>query len=299
MKFRPIELSGISLYIKDNNMAKIKVAIQGIKGCFHESAAHQFFKNEDIEIIPCTTFEEEFRTTEANTDMMAVVAIENTIAGSLLSNYELVRQSGLRIVGEHKLRIHQSICAMPGQYIDNLHEVISHPIALMQCKEYIDSHKNLRAVEFDDTASAAKNIAEKQLQGVAAICSSDAAKLYGLDVIEEGIETNKHNFTRFLILSHHGNSEWICKDKNKSSIAFSVAHKAGSLSKVLTILSFYDINLTKIQSMPLIGKEWEYLFYVDVTFDDIERYRQALEAIRPLTSGLRILGDYKEGEQTI
>jgi prephenate dehydratase len=187
---------------------------------------------------------------------------------------------------------------MPGQSLDELEEVLSHPIALMQCGEFIDKHKNLRAIEFDDTANAAKTIAEKHIMKAGAICGTYAAHLYGLEVLQEGIETNKHNFTRFLILDHD-DKLMNGKEKNKSTVSFTVPHSPGALSKILTIISFYDINLTKIQSMPIIGKEWEYLFYVDLTYDDYDRYLQALEAFRPLTSSLQVLGDYAEGEQTI
>ena len=279
-------------------MSKKKVAIQGVKGCFHDSAAHLFFGENDLEIVPCDSFQELFRKVQSDSSMAGIVAIENTIAGSLLANYELMRKSGLRIVGEHKLRIKQSICAMPGQSLDELEEVLSHPIALMQCGEFIDKHKNLRAIEFDDTANAAKTIAEKHVMKAGAICGTYAAHLYGLEVLQEGIETNKHNFTRFLILDHD-DKLMNGKEKNKSTVSFTVPHSPGALSKILTIISFYDINLTKIQSMPIIGKEWEYLFYVDLTYDDYDRYLQALEAFRPLTSSLQVLGDYAEGEQTI
>lgn len=279
----------------------LKVAIQGIAGSFHESAAHIYFPNEAIEIVACQTFKDVFGAVAQDEKMIAVVAIENTIAGSLLGNYELIKKSGLTIVGEHKLRIKHSICALPGQNIDELTEVYSHPIALMQCGDFLDKHSNLKIIEGDDTASSARMVAENKMRGAAAICSSFAAQLYGLEVLEEGIETNKHNFTRFLVLANKSELQNLDskQKKNKSSLVFSVPHTSGALSKVLSIFSFYDINLSKIQSLPIIGKEWEYQFYIDLSFDSYDRYLQSVDAIAPLTKNMQLLGEYVEGEQTV
>lgn len=282
----------------EKNDMKRRVAIQGTYGCFHDLASHLFFKNEEIEIVECASFKEEFKVVKEDESMYALVAIENTIAGSLLQNYELLLKSGLTIVGEHKLRIKHCLCALEGQKIEDLHEVISHPVALMQCGDFLDRNPHLRVVEGGDTAGSAKKVANENLKGVGVICSTHAAKLYGLNVIEDGIETNKHNFTRFLVLAHKDEPS-LHPVMNKSSIAFAVPHASGALSKILTILSFYDINLTKIQSNPIIGKEWEYFFYVDLCYEDYERYCQAILAIKPLSIDLRILGNYVIGEQTI
>ena len=183
---------------------------------------------------------------------------------------------------------------MPGQTIDELYEVNSHPMALMQCEQYLLNHPNLKMVEKSDTAGSAQEIAEKKLMGHAAICGKFAAELYGLNILAEGIETNKRNFTRFLILADPVREKELTEGKNinKASVVFTLPHTQGSLAKILTILSFYDINLTKIQSLPIIGREWEYRFYVDVAFDDPLRFRQAIDAVRPLTSDFRILGQY-------
>jgi prephenate dehydratase len=278
-----------------------KIAIQGIQGSFHESAARLFFPNEEVDIIACSTFKDVFKTVKKSPETIAVVAIENTIAGSLLPNYDLIRKSGLSIVGEHKLRIKHCVCAVPGQKLKELKEVYSHPIALMQCGDFLDKNSQLKVIEYEDTASSARMIAEKKLMGAAAICSTFAAQMYGLEVLQEGIETNKHNFTRFLVLASPAQADELRKGKlaTKSSIVFSVTHAAGALSKVLSIFTFYDINLTKIQSLPIVGREWEYQFYVDLQYDNYERYLQSLEAIRPLTKDLVNLGDYAEGEQTV
>ena len=278
-----------------------KVAIQGVIGSFHDIAAHKFFEDEPIEIVCCDTFEQEFEEMKQDSNLVALIAIENTIAGSLLHNYELLRESGMQIVGEHKLRISHSIMCLPEDNWEDITEVNSHPVAFMQCRRYLNQHSHLKVVETDDTAGAAKDISENQLHGHAAICSKFAAPLYGMKILEEGIETNKHNFTRFLVVSDPWIAEGLCNPRksNKASIVFSLPHSEGSLSQVLSIFSFYRINLTKIQSLPIIGREWEYMFYVDGTYDDYTRYRQSIDAVRPLTKQLKILGEYIDGKSTI
>ena len=247
-----------------------RITIQGIAGCFHETAAHGSFPGEEVEVLPCVSFDEQFARMAADAELLGVAAIENTIAGSLLPNHELLRRSTLAVIGEYKLRISHVLAALPGEAPCDIGEVHSHPIALMQCGDYLKAHPAMKVVERDDTAGSAREIAEQRLRGTAAICGAGAAELYGLEILERGIETNK------------------------ASLVFSLPHTQGSLSKVLSLLSFYEINLSKIQSLPIIGREWEYRFYVDVTFDDPVRYRQAIEAARPLTSDFRILGEYAE-----
>ena len=280
---------------------KKKVAIQGIAGSYHDIAARNYYEGEEIEIIPCDTFREVITTIKKDPSVVGLMAIENTIAGSLLQNHELIRESGLSVTGEYKLRISHSLVALPGSSIHDITEVNSHPIALMQCADFLDTLPNAKVVEKGDTAMSARWIAENQLKGHAAICGKLAARIYGMEVLAEGIETNKRNFTRFLALADHWVADDIVRDsdKNKASLVFSLPHTAGSLSKVLAVLSFYDMNLSKIQSLPIIGREWEYLFYVDLTFTDLTRYRQALDAIRPLTKDLKILGEYAEGRQSV
>lgn len=273
-----------------------RITIQGVAGCYHETAARGFFGDTAVEVLPCATFEELFARLDADPALLGTAAIENTIAGSLLPNHELLRRSRLRIVGEYKLRISHMLAALPGQTLDDIREVRSHPIALMQCSDFLQSHPAMTVVERDDTAGSAREIARQQATGTAAICSADAAALYGLDILARSIETNPHNFTRFLVLADAARAEEFADPHrtDKASLLFTLPHTQGSLSKVLTLLSFYGINLTKIQSLPIIGREWEYRFYVDVTFDDHARYRQAVEAARPLTSEFRILGEYAE-----
>ncbi|MCH5227845.1 MAG: prephenate dehydratase [Muribaculaceae bacterium] len=276
---------------------QLKVTIQGVAGCFHDAAAREYFPDREIETVPFNTFPDMFEALDCDASLVGIVAIENTIAGSLLQNHELLRQHNLRIIGEHKKRISHVLAALEGQSIDSLTEVNSHPMALMQCEQFLRRHKNLKMIESFDTAGSAKEIAEKQLRGHAAVCGEYAANLYGLNILEKGIETNKRNFTRFLIVTNSLLASEIGPQEgeiNKSSIVFTLPHTGGALSKVLTILSFYDINLSKIQSVPIIGREWEYRFYADLTFSSIVRYHQAIDAVRPLANELVILGEYKE-----
>ena len=271
-----------------------RIAIQGMIGSFHDIAAHEYFEGEEIELICCNTFEEVFEEIRKDSNVIGLTAIENTIAGSLLHNYELLRDSGTTIVGEHKLRISHSLLCLPGESWEDLVEVNSHPVALAQCRDFLQRHPNLKIVETDDTAGSAKNISEKQLKGHAAICSKFAAPLYNMEILEEGIETNKHNFTRFLVVTDPWKADELREQRktNKASMVFSLPHSEGSLSQVLSIFSFYRINLTKIQSLPIIGREWEYMFYIDVTYDDYMRYRQSIDAITPLIKELTVLGEY-------
>ncbi len=274
---------------------KKRITIQGVAGCFHEAAAKEYFSNAEIETIPCETFPILFDTLKYDASLIGIVAIENTIAGSLLQNHELLRQSNLTIVGEQHMYISHVLCAMPGQSIDQLTEVNSHPMALMQCEQYLLRHPNLKMVETTDTAGSAQYIAENMLMGHAAVCGKYAAQLYGLNILDEDIQTNKRNFTRFLIVADPLEAKELTRGRNinKASLAFTLPHTHGSLSKILTIFSFYDINLTKIQSMPIIGREWEYRFYIDVTFDDYMRYKQSIDAVRPLLNEFKILGEYQ------
>lgn len=281
---------------------KRKVTIQGVAGCYHDAAARAYFHPQEIDTVPCDTFNSMFEILDTDASLLGILAIENTIAGALLQNHELLRKSNLTIIGEHKMRISHVLAALPGQSIDLLTEVNSHPMALMQCEQYLRRHPNLRIVEKTDTAGSAKDIAEESLMGHAAVCGEFAAKLYGLDILDKGIETNKRNFTRFLILADPLVApELKPKDEelNKASVVFTLPHTQGALSKILTIFTFYDMNLSKIQSMPIIGREWEYRFYVDITFDSFVRYRQALDAVRPLLNDFKVLGEYKECKNEI
>lgn len=278
-----------------------RIAIQGVEGSYHDMAAHRYFENEDIELICCATFEELFEQMARDTKVIGMMAIENTIAGSLLHNYELLRESGLSIVGEVKLRISHSIMCLPEDNWEDIKEVNSHPVALAQCRRWLTAHPSIKVVEADDTAGSAEMISRMKMRGHAAICSKFAAPIYGMKILEEGIETNKHNFTRFLVICDPWQADELCNptQSDKSSIVFTLPHNEGSLSQVLSIFSFYRINLTKIQSLPIIGREWEYMFYVDLSYCDYMRYRQSIDAVRPLTKQFKILGEYKDGKSTL
>lgn len=273
-----------------------EIAIQGVAGCFHDAAAREYFSNEEIATIPCDTFPSLFSFLDKNPQKLGIVAIENTIAGSILQNHELLRRSNLTVIGEYKKYISHVLASLPDDDIATVKEVNSHPMALMQCEKFLMQYPHMKIVEKTDTAGSAMEIAQNSLRNHAAVCGKYAADLYGLKILAEDIQTNKRNFTRFLIVAHN-KSDYSKVDKstvNKASLVFTLPHTHGSLSKVLTIFAFYDINLSKIQSLPIIGKEWEYQFYVNVTFDDYDRYRQSISAVMPLISDFKILGEYAE-----
>ena len=270
-----------------------RIAIQGVKGCFHEQAARLFYEEHGHvvpQIVECLTFDSLYESMNAGNADAAVMAIENTVSGGLLPNFELLRKYDHKIKGEVFLRIQQNLMAMPGQKIEDIREVRTHYMAINQTREFFKNYPWIRLVESEDTAKSAAEVAAEGLMGVGAVASTLAADLYGLEILAESIETYKQNFTRFLILD---DSLEVDRPKiDKSSMCFTLSHTPGSLAHVLTILSFYGMNLTRIQSLPIPGQEWQYFFYVDIKFDDYVRYEQALAAVRPLMEDLRILGEY-------
>ena len=270
-----------------------RVAIQGVKGCFHEQAARLFYQEHGPlvpQTVECLTFDDLYKSVDSGMADAAVMAIENTVSGGLLPNFELLRKYDRKIKGEVFLRIQQNLMALPGQTIEDIKEVRTHYMAINQTREFFKDYPWIRLVESEDTAKSAADVAQGGLMGVGAVASTLAAELYGLEILAESIETYKQNFTRFLILD-----DALEVDKNvvnKSSMCFTLPHAPGSLAHVLTILSFYGMNLTRIQSLPIPGQEWQYFFYVDIKFDDYLRYEQALSAVRPLMEDLNILGEY-------
>jgi prephenate dehydratase len=277
---------------------KLRVAIQGGEGSFHDQAAHEFFENKNLDLVCCDTFDELFERVSDKEAEVAVMAIENTVAGSLLPNYALLRESGFSIIGEIYIRVSQHLMALPGKKIEDIHEVFSHYMAIAQTRKFFKQHPHIKLIESKDTALSAKKVKDENLSTGGAIAGSMAAELYGLEILSEEIETNKKNFTRFLVLyKPNGKPKFQQENPNKSSLSFAVPHKTGSLSQVLSIFSFYDLNLTKIQSIPILGQEFRYHFLVDLTFDDYERYNQSFEAIRPLTVDLDRLGEYCIGKR--
>jgi prephenate dehydratase len=281
----------------DESTPKIKrIAIQGGYGAFHEIAAYGYFENEEIEIVPRNTFKDLFTALKQGKVDFGITAIENSIAGSILPNYNLLLESNLQIIGEIFLRIKQNLVAMPGQTINDIREVYSHPMAILQCQRFFDDHPSIKLIDSIDTALSAKEIADNKTMHAGAISSKRAAENYHLEVVAEGIETHSKNYTRFLILKGKNGEQHDVTSINKASLTFALAHKIGGLSKVLSILSYYEINLAKVQSMPIVGQDWEYQFFIDVEIENYRMYYQAIEAIRPFTSGLQILGEYLKGK---
>ena len=273
-----------------------RVAILGGYGTFHEIAALNYFHPEAVEILPSTNFKELFGALDTNKADYGITAIENSVAGSIIPNYQLLTDYDLPVIGEIYLRIYQNLAALPGQRIEDLHTVYSHPMALLQCKRFFDEYPHIQLIDSPDTASSAREIQKKQTLGVGAICSMQAAENNQLEILGKSIESNKKNYTRFLILrdrhaAHHENPA-----SDKASIYFSLAHEIGSLSKILSIFSYFEINLSKIQSLPIIGKEWEYLFHADLEYQNYARYRQSLESVQPFVGDFKILGEYQRGK---
>ena len=271
-----------------------KIAIQGVKGSFHEQAARLFYEEHGHivpEIVECSTFDGLYVSMDKGVADAAVMAIENTVSGGLLPNFELLRKYDRKIKGEVFLRIQQNLMALPGQRIEDIKEVRTHYMAINQTRQFFKDYPWIRLVESEDTAKSAADIAHEGVMGVGAVASMLAADLYGLEVMAESIETYKQNFTRFLVLD---DSIQIDREKvNKASMCFTLPHTPGSLAHVLTILSFYGMNLTRIQSLSIPGQEWQYFFYVDIKFDDYLRYEQAVAAVRPLMEDLNVLGEYE------
>ena len=271
----------------------IKVSIQGEAGSFHEVAARDFFRNEELQLIPCSTFDQTVEAARTGYADYAVMAIENARAGSILYNYTLIRESGLKILGEVNLRVKQNLMALPGQTIDDIKEVRTHPIAISQCMTFLNQHQGITLVESEDTAASAREISDKKLSGVAAIASSAAATLYGLEIIAEGIETYKKNYTRFLVIGHKSKGS---RNGNKTSVCFSVNHQPGSLASVLVKLAELGINLTKIQSVPRLNGGWEYMFYLDLEIPEGTNMELIENEIIEYSRDLEVLGVYNKGE---
>ncbi|HMQ67636.1 MAG TPA: prephenate dehydratase [Ignavibacteria bacterium] len=270
----------------------MKVAIQGIRGAFHEIAARQYF-DEEIETINCTKFSQLFEIVRSGKAEYGVVAIENTLAGSILENYSLLKDSKLKITGEISLYISQNLMALPGTKTGNITEVYSHPMAILQSNDFFSAYPDIKLIEWSDTASSARKIAEENLLNTGAIASEYAAKLYGLEILAHEIETNKNNYTRFIII--HKKSQDL-PENNKASVCFELDHSPGSLTDVLNVLRDHGINLTKIQSLPVIGSPYKYYFHADLEWKDRSKYDLALNKIIKTVSNLSMLGEYKRDE---
>jgi prephenate dehydratase len=273
-----------------------RIAVQGIAGSFHEDAALKYFE-EEVEVVECKSFTSVCEMIDTDKVDFAVMAIENSIAGSLLKNYQLIRDYHLRIIGEIYIHIQMNLMVAPGVKKKDITDIYSHPIAIQQCVEYIEKYfPNVKLHEGMDTAASAKMISEEKPKNAAAIGNLRSAELYGLEILETGIESNKKNYTRFLILSKHGNDTEGC---NKASICFEVGHFYGALARVLNIFAENRINLNKIQSVPIIGKPNEYTIHVDIEWEDPKKYDRAVHQVLKSVSSLSILGEYVRGELNI
>lgn len=269
------------------------IAIQGYEGSFHQEATRQFF-GKDAKVIPCATFRDVVKIASNKKESDGgVMAIENSIAGSILANYNLLQKSSLRIIGEVYLHIKQNLLVNPGVKLEDIREVHSHTMALQQCHDFLDKYK-WKLVETEDTALSAKHVHQHKSKHVAAIASKLAAELFELDMIAPNIHTLKNNYTRFLVLQREDAAPEVA-DANKASVNFHTDHSKGSLAKVLTKIAEGDINLSKLQSFPIPGSDFKYSFHADMEFDSTEQFNKVMEVIKPLTAELKVYGVYKRG----
>lgn len=267
------------------------IGIQGIKGSFHHQVAQEYY-NQDVVVDECMSFEELVDSLLAGKTDQAVMAIENSIAGPIIPNFALIDKNNLHIIGEHYLSIHQNLMALKGQKIEDIKEVHSHPMALLQCMEFLKKYPNIKLVEDKDTAETARRIQANQLKGIAAIASKTAAEMYDLEILAPEIQTINDNMTRFVIIKKE-NSFVAEAEINRASIKFELNHKRGSLATILNVMSDCNLNLTKIQSLPKIETPWKYSFFVDVTFEKYEDYSKAKSLIEIMAEYFKVLGEYK------
>ena len=270
---------------------KLKVAIQGIQGSNHHQVAKEFF-GKDIDLVECLSFDAMVDNLIDGSADKGVMAIENSIAGSIIPNYNLICQKRLHIIGEHYLNINHNMMVLKGQQIKDIAEVRTHPMALLQCMEFLKEHPHIKLVEDVDTAETARRIQKDQLKGVAAIAPEVAANLYDLEIIAPGIQTIKNNATRFIIIKKQ-NKVLPKTEINKASLRFVTDHKRGSLATVLNVMSDCNLNLTKIQSLPVIETPWKYAFFVDITFENYEHFAKAKSLLKIMSEDFTVLGEYK------
>jgi len=272
---------------------QLRIGIQGIRASFHDVAAREYFAGHSLELVECPSFPHLCRALKSEQTDYNLMAIENSIAGSILPNYLLLEQFQLRVIGEVYLRIEMNLMALPGQKIQDIHKVQSHPMALLQCQEFLATHPHFVAVEGSDTAGSAKDIRDKHQVGVAAIAGRLAAEVYGLEILARNIESDKKNYTRFLVVSR-GQVFRENQQADKSSLRFEITHQPGSLLSVLSSFSNFGLNLTKLQSVPILGRPYQYAFHVDLEWDNQQQYDLALADIKTKTSGLIEFGEYKK-----
>ncbi len=275
---------------------KKKIAIQGIQGSFHHIVANQYFGNE-ITLKECLSFIEIPELINSKIVDGAIMAIENSLAGSILPNYALIDEFDLSIQGEVHLPIHHHLMGLEGQSLDDIKEVWSHPMAILQCRKFFRNHRHIKLVEEADTAESAKKIHDKQLKGIAAIASKKASEIYGLHIIENEIQTRKQNYTRFFVLKKRNGNLEKPATINKASLKFITKHQSGSLAEVLNIFTDFDMNLSKIQSLPIYDKPWKYAFFADVIFDDYKQFKKVVAIVSEKVSSLKILGEYQQSKR--
>jgi prephenate dehydratase len=268
----------------------LKIAIQGVPGSFHHQVALKQF-GEDCQILPFTTFESVAKSIAQGDADFGVMAIENSIAGAILPNYDLIDRYDLNIKDELYLPISHQLMSLPGQKLEAITEVRSHPMALLQCKAFLAKHPHIHQYDDVDTASVAKRIAEEKLNGVAAIASRIAAEIYGLEILAKDIQTIQDNFTRFIILQERAKPTE--SQPNKASFKITIRNEAGGLAKLLTMLAEKQLNLSKIQSIPVIEKPWEYSFFIDAEFKDFALYIEAMKLVTKDFGDLKIFGEYR------
>lgn len=269
------------------------VAIQGFEGSFHQIAARHYFGPTAL-TTPCATFGEVVRQVGSGTASHGLMAIENSIAGSILPNYNLLRKADLRVTGEVYLQIRQHLMALPGQQLEDIQEVHSHPMALLQCADFLNQHGHWRLVETEDTALSAQRIREGLRTGTAAVAGKLAAELFDLEILGKDIHSEKKNYTRFLVVARPENATAVAQP-NKASLYFHTTHAQGSLAQVLIRIADQGINLSKLQSFPIPAKTWHYYFHADLEFDDPAQLEAALREMKPVTEGLEVLGVYHKG----
>ena len=275
-------------------MSGNKIIIQGFSGAFHEEAAIKYFDGEVPDIIPATTFRElAEKLRQGDKHTKAIMAIENSIAGSLLQNYRILREYGFVICGEVYLRIRHNLMALPGQAIEDLVEVRSHPMAINQCLNYFRNYPTITLIESDDTALSAKEIATSSVKGIGGIASARAAEIYGLEILAAGIETSPHNYTRFFLIDKKDGHDLTMAQGNKASIYLRVKDEPGQLLRVMQSISQANMNLSKLQSFPVLGKVGEYYFYLDIEFDELTSFWRVYEEMKHVTLELQILGIYE------
>nr|WP_294776831.1 prephenate dehydratase [uncultured Flavobacterium sp.] len=272
-----------------------KIAIQGIKGSFHHQVAQEYFEKAN-DLDECMSFDVLVKSLVNNQAQKGVMALENSIAGSIIPNYALIDRNNLHIIGEHYLDIHMNLMVLKGQKIEDIKEVHSHPIALLQCAVFFSQYPHIKLVESGDTAETARRIQEQKLTGIGAVAAPIAAELYDLEILAAGIHTVQSNKTRFVIVKTT-NKEWPKEEINKASIKFELDDTPGSLATVLNVMNNCKLNLTKIQSMPIIEQPFQYSFFVDVIFEKYKHYEKAKNILALMTTHFKVLGEYKKGKQ--